>query len=215
MMTKRVIILGAGGHGQVVADILWQQYQADGSLFPIGFLDDNPILWRKEFLGLPVLGGLQKLNQIDYDAVVIAIGNNSIRQLLANKLAMAGEQFVVARHPATVLAPDVEVEPGAMLCAGVIVNTGSRIGAHAILNTGCSVDHHCHIGKHVHIAPGVHLGGNVVVEDGAFVGIGASVIPQIRIGAWSTVGAGAVVINEIPSHVTVVGAPARPIKKRK
>ena len=97
--------------------------------------------------------------------------------------------------------------------ANAAINTGSIIGPNVIVNTGATIDHHTRIDAHAHIAPGVHLGGAVIVEEGALLGIGSSVIPNCTIGAWSTVGAGAVVLDDVPPHTTVVGVPAKPLQK--
>ena len=212
-MTLDVIIFGAGGHAQVVADILFRMYETDGSVRPIGYLDDDQTLWGRRFLDLPVMGSTLDLKNIPHHAVVIAIGNNRIRKRFAYSLTQMGEQFVTASHPTAIIAPDVTIKPGTMICAGVIINTGSMIGGHVILNTGSAIDHHNFIHSYSHIAPGVHLGGQVIVEDGAFVGLGASVIPRVNIGAWSMVGSGAVVISDIPAGVTAVGVPAKPLRR--
>jgi sugar O-acyltransferase (sialic acid O-acetyltransferase NeuD family) len=205
----RVLILGAGGHGLVVADILLRMAEAGAALVVGGYLDDNPQLADQRFLGLPVLGRVADLISLPHDALVIAIGDNHTRQQLAGQLANQGERFVTACHPRAVIAPDVAIDPGAMICAGVVVNPGSAIGGHAILNTGCTVDHHNRIGDYVHLAPGVHLGGNVEIGTGALVGIGATVMPQRSVGNWAVIGAGSLVTKNIPPCVTVAGVPAR------
>ena len=209
----RVLILGAGGHAQVVADILLRAREAGQKITPIGYLDDDTDLHGKMLLDLPVLGDTSLLGRIPHEAAIIAIGNNQIRRRLAEHFFLAGETFIIARHPASVTAPDVRIGPGTMICAGAIVNTGSVIGAHVILNTGCTVDHHSVVGDYVHVAPGGHIVGEVVIEEGALIGIGATIAPRLSVGAWATVGAGAVVTKSVPHGVTVVGVPARPLQK--
>ena len=211
-MTK-VIILGAGGHAQVVADILQQAHEAGSNLEPIGFLDDDSALVGTEVMGLPVLGTIAQLDDFDHDAVIVAIGDNRTRARIFESVRARGERIVNAIHPAAVLAPDVRLGQGMMICAGVVVNPGTVIGDNVILNTGCTVDHHNRIGNHAHIAPGVHLGGNVIIGEGTLVGIGATVIPQRTVGEWSVIAAGSVVTKDIPAHATAAGAPARVIQR--
>ena len=207
-----VLIIGAGGHAQVVADILMRAREVGGPLEPVGYLDDNPGLYGQNLLGLPVLGRLTALAQVAQDVLVVGIGDNSVRQSLFERLQQQGERFIIACHPSVVIAPDVQVGPGSVICAGSVVNPGSIVGANVILNTGCIVDHHSYIGPHVHIAPGSHLGGEVTVGEGALIGIGATVMPRRRIGAWSVVGAGSLVHEDLPDRVTAVGMPARIVR---
>lgn len=209
----RVLILGAGGHAQVVADILLRSRDTGNALVPLGYLDDAPQLLGQVFLGLPVLGSFSQLATIEHDTVIIAIGDNVVRRQLFEKLRKQDCCFVTAIHPRAILAPDVLVGPGAMICAGVIVNTGSVVGANVILNTGCTVDHHNQIGDHAHIAPGAHLGGEVTVGEGALVGIGATVMPRCQVGDWCVVGAGALVHRDLAPGITAVGVPAHVINK--
>lgn len=208
----RVVIVGAGGHGQVVADCLLQSQGRNGGQIPIGFVDDNPKYRNRSFLSLPVLGTISELENIPHEGVVIAIGNNRVREQVVTRLANTGQTFVSVMHPSAIVAPDAFVADGAMLCAGCVVNPGSVIGAHAIVNTAATVDHHNQIGAFVHLAPGVHLGGDVSVGDGTLVGIGATVIHGIKIGKASVVGAGSVVIRDVQDGQIVVGVPARPIR---
>lgn len=205
----RILIVGAGGHGQVVADALLRARDNGAAAHPIGYVDDDPRLTGQVHLGLPILGAVHDVATIAHDALVIAIGNNHVRSRLYTRWQQQGYRFATVCHPRATLAPDVCVGPGTVIFAGVVVNTGSAIGANVILNTGCTVDHHNEIGDHVHLAPGVHLGGDVQIGAGTLVGIGATVMPQRRIGAWSTIGAGALVHRDLPARVTAVGVPAQ------
>jgi UDP-perosamine 4-acetyltransferase len=94
-----------------------------------------------------------------------------------------------------------------------MADMGSTLGANVIINTIAAVDHHCRIGNHVQVTPGIHLGGMVNVEEGAFLGIGVSVFPDLKIGTWSAVGAGAEVVDNVVPGATAMGAPAK--EKRK
>lgn len=206
-----VLIVGAGGHGQVVADALWRAWERDRAVRPLGYVDDNPTLNGRKLVDIPVLGRLADLAAIAHDGVVVAVGDNRIRQRIFEDLTRRGEHFIIAKHPSAIVAPDVTIGRGSVLCAGVIVNVGSMIGDNVILNTGVSVDHHNCIGNHAHLGPGVHIGGTVTVDEGALIGLAASVLPGTSIGAWSVVGAGACVTQSVNAGVTVVGIPARGI----
>jgi sugar O-acyltransferase (sialic acid O-acetyltransferase NeuD family) len=206
---RRILILGAGGHAQVIADILTCSGEVDSSIQLIGYLDDNPQLSGQSRLGYPILGAIGELRAIDHDAVIVGIGHNQRRRTLFEHLRSEGERFAVACHPRAIVARDVVLPPGSVVCAGVVINCGSLIGENTILNTSCTVDHHNQIGSHAHIAPGAHLGGDVIVGTGALIGIGATVMPQRKVGPWSTVGAGALVQRDIPEHVVAIGVPAQ------
>jgi sugar O-acyltransferase (sialic acid O-acetyltransferase NeuD family) len=211
----QVLIIGAGGHGQVVADILLRAHERTGAVEPVGYLDDDLSFFGRRLLGVAVRGTVAHLTSIAHDAVVVAIGDNATRRRVFERLLQAGEQFVAACHPRAVVAPDVTIGAGTMICAGVVTNPCSVIGSNAILNTSCSIDHHNLIGNHVHVSPGVHLGGEVVVAEGALVGIGATVVPRRRVGAWSVVGAGSLVCHDVPDGATVIGSPARVVDSRR
>lgn len=141
--------------------------------------------------------------------VIISIGNNRIRKLIAERL---GCEFGKAISPSAVISPSVSIGDGTVVMAGAIINAEANIGKHCIINTGASIDHECVISDFVHIAPHVTLCGNVYVGEGSWVGAGATVIPGIKIGKWCTIGAGAVVISDVPDNAVVAGVPAKVIK---
>lgn len=207
----RVLIIGAGGHAQVVADILQRQAAQGQPVTPIGYVDDDQTLTGKRYLNLLVLGTLANIPQLQFDKLIVAIGSNRTRHVLFDRYAQIGYQFYTAIHPTATIAQDVKLGAGSMICAGVIINTGSVIGDNVILNTGATVDHHNTIGSHTHVAPGVHLGGDVWLGEHSLVGIGATVLPQRKIGENVIIGGGAVVIEDVSAEKTVVGNPAKPL----
>jgi sugar O-acyltransferase (sialic acid O-acetyltransferase NeuD family) len=206
------LIIGAGGHGKVVLDIL----RAGGLCRPVGFVDADPRLHGTTVGGLPVLGGVHQLARLagpaKATAVVIAIGDNRARAGYAAEVAGAGLRLVNAVHPSAVVAESAVLGVNVVVAANAVVCAEARVGDHAIINTAATVDHECDVGPGVHICPGAHLAGRVRVDVNAVVGLGANVIQCLRIGAGATVGAGAVVLRDVPAGATVVGVPARVVK---
>jgi acetyltransferase EpsM len=205
---QRCVIMGAGGHGRVVLDILLsgRQYQV------VGFLDSNPALHGRRMDGLPILGDLRALPDLHAQGVnsaVIAIGDNGARRDMADQFEQAGFDLINAIHPSANLARNVSLGRNVVVAAGALVCAHCQIGDSVILNTGCIVDHETMIGTAAHVCPGARIAGRVTIESGAFIGIGATVLQSLRIGCEAIIGGGAVVIEDVEPLTTVVGVPAR------
>lgn len=203
-----LIVLGAGGHAQVLIDAL----QLQGAAIE-GVLDPDPLKHGAVILGVRVLGGEELLEGRDVAScrLVNALGSvrqPRLRQGVHERFAARGYQFASVIHPAATVSRHAQVEAGAQVMAGAVVQAGARIGVDAIINTRASVDHDCVIGAHSHIAPGVTLSGDVQVGAGTHIGTGAVVVQGVRIGAGCVVGAGAVVLHEVPDGAFVAGVPA-------
>lgn len=206
-MNKKIYIIGAGGHGQVVLDCARK-----AGFEVLGFLDDDESLIGKDIQGVRVIGSSSYAKSVDC-AIVVAIGDNHKRKFVVEKLALEEERFATIIHPLAIIGSDVSILSGSMILGGVVINTATVIGRHTIVNTSSSIDHHNKIGDFVHIAPGVHTGGYVDIGKLSFVGLGASIINDVKVGREVVVGAGSVVIKDVPDNVTVVGVPSRVIKK--
>lgn len=198
-----VAVVGAGGHARVVASTL----VASGHRV-IGFFDDDPATWGRIFAGAQVIGSISEISAGRVSHAVMGIGDNRLRKLLAQQLDV---EWVNVVHPFAWVDPQSRIGPGTLVCAGSVVQSNSEIGAHVILNTRSSVDHDCRVGDYVHIAV-AHLAGGASADEGAFMAPGSNVLPGVHVGAWATVGAGAVVRKDVRPGVTVVGVPAREIR---
>ncbi len=196
--------MGAGGHGQVVADALKQMEATE----PVAFVDEDRELHGKKIMGIPVPGGSAAIKGIPHDGIVIALGDNALRKRIFNELRDAGENLFTVIHPSAIIAPDVEIGEGCMILAGTVINTQADIKDNTIINTNSTIEHHNRIGPHAHIAPGSTLGGEVIVGEEAMVGIGATVLPRIRIGEKSILGGGSTAIKDIPGGSKAAGIPA-------
>lgn len=208
----RLLILGAGGHGRVVLDILHQARRHE----VVGFLDNNSEIHGRRVDGVPVRGGITDLerlrDELDVGGVIIAIGDNGTRRGMARQVEQAGIELISAVHPSAAIAHNATIGRNVVIAAGVVVCANCQIGDSVILNTGCIIDHQTMIGEGTHICPGVRIAGRVKVEPGVFVGIGATVVPKVTLGCEAIIGAGAVVLEDVPPMATVVGVPAQPIK---
>lgn len=202
---KRLAIIGASGHGKVVADAA-----SCGGWKGIVFFDDAwPTLthvfdWR-------VAGRTEDLfrDVHHFDGVVIAIGNNAVRQSIAKKFNETDVVLSTIVHPTACISRFATIGQGSVVLAGAVLNPDCHIGDNCIINTNATIEHDCVLENGVHVSPNASLGGHVYVGNLSWIGIGASVKQATVIGMRVMVGAGAAVVSNIPDNVTVVGVPAR------
>ncbi len=208
-MSKKIVIIGAGGHAKVIADIILQNIKHGADLELKGFLDDSYVEDEcKAYFGKPVIGKLEKISELKDEAeFVIGIGSNDIRKKISEKYPDLS--YFTSIHPTAIIGEMVEIKQGTVIMAGVIVNPYTNIGEHCIINSGAVVEHDCSIGNHVHISPNAGLAGGVEVGDCSWVGMGSSFIQGVKIGGNVITGAGSVVIKDLAKPGIYVGVPAK------
>lgn len=205
MPTDTILLVGAGGHCQVVVDAL---LCAGTSEAVLEIADDDTRRWGTAVLGVPVRGALAGVLRAG-GAFHVAIGNNRVRERLAAACAEAGMAARTVQHPRAVRAASAVVGDGTLLAANAIVAPGARVGAHCIVNHGAVVDHDVVVGACSHVAPLAALGGGVRLGARVLVGAGATILPGVTIGDDCVVGAGAVVLADLPPGSTFAGVPAQ------
>lgn len=193
---NRLIIIGAGGHGKVIADNAVKNGYTD-----IGFVDDHA---SGLCMGFPILGRCSDLVKLDDGATdfIIGIGNNPVRKAIAEEYDVNWVRLI---HPTAQIGLGVTIGKGTVVMAGAIINACAAIGQHCIINTGAIVEHDNVIGDYVHLSPGVTLSGTVSVGECSWLGTGTSVINNVEICRNVTVGVGSVVIRSIQKEGTYYG----------
>lgn len=199
-MSKKLVIIGASGHGKVIADIaLKNGYEI------VGFLDDNDSL--QEICGFPVLGSIKTVcDYKDRCEFVIAIGNNKIRENIATTYDVKWATLI---HPTAVLGMQVQVGEGTVVMVNAVINPCASVGKHCIINTGAVVEHDNELADYVHVSPNATLAGTVRVGKGTHIGVGACVKNNVMITEHVVIGAGAAVVKNIEKAGVYVGIPAR------
>jgi sugar O-acyltransferase (sialic acid O-acetyltransferase NeuD family) len=210
-MGAPIAIFGAGGHGrellQLVRDI--------GAWEVAGFVVDERFPAPPEVAGLPVLGGLDWLAAHPEVAVVVAVGAPAARRAIVERIrARSANPFPALVHPRAWVGERVALGEGTVVCAGAMLTTDIRVGAHVHLNVASTLAHDDVLEDFVTLAPGVHLAGGVLLREGVELGVGSSVIPRRTVGAWTVVGAGAVVTRDLEADCTAAGVPARVLSRR-
>ena len=205
-MKENLVIIGASGHGKVIADIAIQM----NCWKEIFFLDDDEAI--EECLGIKVVGKSSDALKYKGEACFfVAIGNNEIREKVQRALEEQDMPIATLVHPNAVIGTDVELGAGTAVMAGAVINSSSRIGKACIINTNSTIDHDNDIGEYVHISPGVSVAGNVSIGKGTWLGIGSVVSNNISICDNCVIGAGAVVVKDVCSGGAYIGVPAKRI----
>lgn len=203
-MKDRLLIIGASGHGKVIADIALKMHKWTN----IAFLDDDVNI--KSSMGIEVIGKSSDVFKYTMDSdVFVGIGNNEIREKIQESLEAEGTTIPILIHPGAIVGENVEIGAGTAVMAGAVVNCCTKMGKGIIINTGATLDHDNLIEDYVHISPGAHTAGAVKVGKSTWLGIGSIVSNNIYITHGCKVGAGAVVVKNITEPGTYVGVPAR------
>jgi len=215
---KSIFVYGAGGHSKVVIDAIRSSLM---DVQILGVIDDDVALHGSVYSGHPVLGGFVELQRYDNNrrhkdyGVIVAIARNDIRKHIYSKVSQLDCDLISVVHLSAQIAKDVTIGPGSMIMATAVLNPDVTLGTGVVINTGAIIEHDCVVHDFVHVGPGAVFGGAVEVCEDSLVGLGARVLPFIRIGKGATVAAGSVVIRDVPDGITVVGVPAGPVMGRK
>lgn len=208
---KKLVIIGAGGFGREVAWLVEEINKVNKEWNLIGFVDDNKEIKGTLINGYEVLGNLSWLAEQEL-YVVNAIGNPLVKKSMMESLKSSKNKYPVLIHPNVVCSDRVNFGEGSIVCAGNILTVNIEIGKHVIINLDCTVGHDAIVGDYSTILPSVNISGYVNIKECVSLGTGSAVIQGISIGEKTVVGAGSVVVKDLPSSCTAVGSPAKPIK---
>lgn len=213
---KPVVIVGAGGFGREVLEIFKDRNKISRTWDILGFIDEDKELHGKIINNYPVLGGLDWLRKHNNENLgcVCAIGACETRKRVVERLQEIGVNFCNAVHPSVIMSEFVELGQDVIICAGSILTVNIKIGNHVNIDTNCIVMHNAVIGRYCRLNPGTKINGNDQLGEGVYVGTGAIFLQGLSAGAWSTIGAGAVVIEDIPEKVVAIGVPAKVVKSK-
>ena len=216
MKIEKVVIIGTGGFGREVLDVLEAVNQVETRYEILGFITEPGFQNPGELINdKPVLGYYDWLEQNkDQVRAICGVGAPATRLRLIRQAEQMGVQFFSVIHPRAILTRWVKLGTGSIITAGCILTNNITIGEHVHLNLDCTVGHDVVIEDCVTVSPGVHISGNVRLEEGSFIGTGANLIEGKTIGRWAVVGAGSVVVKDVPANSTAVGIPAAVIKTR-
>jgi len=209
---KKIVIIGAGGIGKEVTLIIDQINNFRPTWNVIGFLDDNPKNLGKVLNGHRVIGNVEFLNNLSSDIyVVVAIANYGIKKRIVMNLK-GKYKFATLIHPRVLIHNFMTVGDGTIIYEGAILTTDIKIGEHVIICPKCGIGHDSVVKDYVSLLWNVNISGGDTIEEGVLMGSGSTIIQNLSIGRGSIIGAGCVVIKDIPEYSTAVGIPAKVLK---
>lgn len=214
---QQVVIIGAGGQARSTLSF-FDAINAQQPTYDVqGFIVEAPYGAPGTMVNdKPILGGLEwftEQRRRDVQAVC-AIGAPEVRRRIVKQARALGIRFCTVIHPTAVLSRWVTIGEGTIITPGVVMTQRIQIGAHVYLNLSCTIGHDSVIEDYVNVQPGAHVSGNVHLGEGCVIGVGANIIEKKTVGAWSIVGAGSTIIQDVPPNTTVVGSPGRIVKTR-
>lgn len=207
-MKKNCIVIGAGTYGQVYKEYLQSEYEL------IAYYDDDPTLHGKLIDGIEVRGNVQDalFNEKDC-AVFVPIGNNPVRIRILRNFEKKGFDTPSFIHPQAIIHPSVKIGKAVYILPGTTIMPLTKIDDYVMISVGSNIIHHTHLGKGVFISNGCNVGANITVKENAYIGMGSTIMTGVKIiGKNSSIGAGAVVIKDVPDNVVVAGVPAKILK---
>lgn len=211
---KDIVIIGAGGFGREVAWLIEDINKQSNQWNFRGFIDENIANHGKVLNGFEILGGLEWFNKNQDIYYVCATGNPKVKKEIIEKCRKYRVKAATLVHPSVIMWDKNVVGEGSIICASNIITVNINIGNHVILNLDCTIGHDSIIQDYCTILPGVNISGNVTIESGCEIGTGSAIIQGISIGANTILGAGSVLIKDLPESCTAVGVPAKIIKIR-
>jgi len=211
---QSIAIFGSSGFARETHQIIRDLNKLKNCWEFLGFLDDDELKHGTLVHGFPVIGGADWLRTNPEVNVLVAIGSPRVKRAVVKRLMDLGhERFATLIHPTAWIGDDVRIGHGTVICAGVRITCDISIGSHVIVNLDATIGHDSIIDDFATIAPSANISGAVHLGSGVDIGTNATVIQGISIGEWSIIGAGAVVVRDIPRNVTAVGMPAKCIKE--
>lgn len=199
-----IILLGDSGHARVIAD----NVVSAGNRVVARLDDKHTEVYKANGCWFGPVSEVYKLMEKEQAKVIIAIGANSVRRKIVERLALSADQYAIAIHSNAIISPSAAIGYGTVVMPGAVVNAEATVGDHTILNSRSVVEHDCTVGDYVHIASGAVVAGLAKLGDGVLVETGASIIPMKKVGQWSIIRAGSAVMDDVGEFSTVIGVPA-------